>query len=580
MNLLKEYLSNDAATGVFAAPGILAVSDVSAGEAVHGNMTAQVALILPLALPLATMAVLILAWRSTAAQKVIGITGSALLLAAATGLLLLVHRDSILVLQAGNWPAPFGITLVADRLSAIMVMLAGVMSFAVSVYSLATIDDRRVGSGFHPLVQLLLMGVCGAFLTGDLFNLYVWFEVMLIASFVLLTLGGEQGQLEGAIKYVTLNLISSAVFLAAIGVLYAATGTLNMADLALKLRSFPDEDVVSVLAMLFLIAFGTKAAVFPLFFWLPASYHTPPAAVSAIFAGLLTKVGVYSLIRAFTLLFVTDPAFTHNLLLIIAGLTMVTGVLGAMAQSEIRRILSFHIISQIGYMLMGLALFTPLALAGSIFYIIHHIVVKTNLFLIGGIVEQRFGSGRLADVGGLYRRAPVLTTLFFLSAMSLAGVPPLSGFFAKLTLIRGGLEAEREAIVVVALVVSLLTLFSMTKIWAEAFWKPAPKDAGIDRAPEQRLWRHRFCLFSPPLCLATITVGIGLLAGPMMNVSIATARQLLTPDNYIAAVLPGQLPDHGHRSTTESSAPKAAGDELQKQQNSEQLQSENGDAAP
>lgn len=287
----------------------------------------NVAVILPIALPLATMAALLLAWNSIIAQKVIGVVGSTLLLLSAAALMWLVDRDDILVLQVGNWPAPFGITLVADRLSSIMVMLAGLMVFAVSVYSLATVDDRRVAFGFHPLVQLLLMGVCGAFLTGDIFNLYVWFEVMLIASFVLLTLGGERGQLEGAIKYVTLNLISSAVFLAAIGVLYAATGTLNMADLALKLRSFPDKDVVSVLAMLFLIAFGTKAAVFPLFFWLPASYHTPPVAVSAIFAGLLTKVGVYSLIRAFTLLFVTDREFTHNLLLLIAGLTMVTGVL-------------------------------------------------------------------------------------------------------------------------------------------------------------------------------------------------------------------------------------------------------------
>ncbi|QDU44710.1 Na(+)/H(+) antiporter subunit D [Symmachiella dynata] len=501
-------------------------------------MIAQVAIILPIALPLATMAMLLLAWNSVAAQKVIGVVGSALLLLSAAALMWLVDRDGILVLQVGNWPPPFGITLVADRLSSIMVMLAGLMVFAVSVYSIATIDDRRIDFGFHPLIQLLLMGVCGAFLTGDLFNLYVWFEVMLISSFVLLTLGGERGQLEGAIKYVTLNLVSSAVFLAAIGVIYAATGTLNMADLALKLRSFPDEGIVSVLAMLFLIAFGTKAAVFPLFFWLPASYHTPPVAVSAIFAGLLTKVGVYSLIRSFTLLFVTDLEFTHNLLLVIAGLTMVTGVLGAMAQTEIRRILSFHIVSQIGYMLMGLALFTPLALAGSIFYIIHHIVVKTNLFLIGGIVERRFGTGRLAEVGGLYRSAPVLATLFFVSAMSLAGVPPLSGFFAKLTLIQGGLEAERYAIVAAALMVSLLTLFSMTKIWAEVFWKPTPEGTGVKASRNPRATTEQVSLFGPTLLLATITVGIGVMAGPVMIASLATAEQLLDPDIYIKAVLP------------------------------------------
>jgi multicomponent Na+:H+ antiporter subunit D len=504
-------------------------------------MNAQIAVILPIAVPLAAMAISLLAWKSITAQKIIGVTGSSLLLLSAAVLLWLVNRDGILVLQVGSWPAPFGITLVADRLSSIMVMLAGLVMFAVTIYSLATIDDHRVAFGFFPLTQLLLMGVCGAFLTGDLFNLYVWFEVMLIASFVLLTLGGERAQLEGAIKYVALNLMSSAAFLAAVGVMYAATGTLNMADLAVKLRNIPDEGIVSVLAMLFLIAFGTKAAVFPLFFWLPASYHTPPVAVSAIFAGLLTKVGVYSLIRAFTLLFVTDLEFTHNLLLIIAGLTMVTGVLGAIAQTEIRRILSFHIVSQIGYMLMGLALFTPLALAGSVFYIIHHIIVKTNLFLIGGIAERHFGSGRLKDIGGLQKSTPILATLFFVSAMSLAGVPPLSGFFAKLTLIRGGLEAESYAIVCTALVVSLLTMFSMTKIWAEVFWKPAPNDAPPDDIAGNRLPLYRLALIGPIVLFVGVTVGIGLLAGPMMTIAKATAEQLLDPDAYIEAVLPDRL---------------------------------------
>ncbi|WP_013629356.1 Na+/H+ antiporter subunit D [Rubinisphaera brasiliensis] len=504
-------------------------------------MSSEVAVIFPIALPLATMVISLLTWKSVAAQKWTGMVGSTLLFASAAVLMWLVQRDGILVMQVGDWPAPFGITFVADRLSSIMVLLAGLVMFAVSIYSLATIDERRIRFGFFPLVQLLVMGVCGAFLTGDLFNLYVWFEVMLIASFVLLTLGGEQKQLEGALKYVTLNLMSSAAFLAAIGVIYAATGTLNMADLAIKLRSFPDEGIVTVLAMLFLIAFGTKAAVFPLFFWLPASYHTPPVAVSAVFAGLLTKVGVYSLIRAFTLLFVSDLEFTHNLLLIVAGLTMVTGVLGAMAQSEIRRILSFHIVSQIGYMLMGLALFTPLALAGSVFYIIHHIVVKTNLFLIGGIAERRFGSGQLAEIGGMYQSMPLLAILFFLSAMSLAGIPPLSGFFAKLTLIRGGLEAERYVIVVAALAVSLLTLFSMTKIWAEAFWKPNPheKTAGIPKYDDSRF--GQLGVFAPVVLLLAVTMSIGVLAGPVMTLATATAEELLDPDAYITAVMPDVL---------------------------------------
>ena len=275
--------------------------------------------------------------------------------------------------------------------------LTGITGLAVAVYSLGSIDAGREAHGYHPLFHVLLMGVSMAFLTGDLFNLYVAFEVMLMASFVLLALGGERAQLEGAVKYVTLNLLSSAVFLAAVGVLYGVAGTLNMADLALAVQRGTAPGLVTTLACLFLVAFGIKAAVFPLFFWLPASYHTPPVAVSALFAGLLTKVGVYALVRAFTLVFTGDTALTHGLILAVAVLTMVTGVLGAAAQFEFRRVLSFHIVSQIGYMVLGLGLFTPLALAGTVFYLIHHIVVKTNLFLVGGIVKRLGGTLELGQ---------------------------------------------------------------------------------------------------------------------------------------------------------------------------------------
>jgi multicomponent Na+:H+ antiporter subunit D len=498
-------------------------------------------LVLPIAIPLATMGVLLLARRSLVLQRALGVGGTGMLLCAAAALLWAVWVDGILVLQVGNWPAPFGITLVADLFSAIMVVLAGLMGLAVAVYSMTGVDEARQSFGFYPLMNLLLMGVCGAFLTGDIFNLYVWFEVMLMASFVLLALGGERPQLEGALKYVTLNFVASAVFLAAIGILYAATGTLNMADLAQKLRDFENSRIVTVLAMLFLVAFGIKAAVFPLFFWLPASYHTPPVAVSAIFAGLLTKVGVYALIRVFTLLFVSDVPFTHTLLLVIAGLTMVTGVLGAVAQTEFRRILSFHIVSQIGYMIMGLALFTPLALAGSVFYIIHHIVVKTNLFLVSGVAERACGSGRLAQLGGLSQGYPLLAVLFLISAMSLAGMPPLSGFFAKLTLVRAGLESQQYLIVAAALAVGLLTLFSMTKIWAEAFWKPRPDaDAGLQAtmvSHSSQPPHRRLSIFLPMLLLAGITLSVGVAAGPIMTLSTRAADQLLNPDAYINAVL-------------------------------------------
>jgi multicomponent Na+:H+ antiporter subunit D len=491
-------------------------------------------LVLPLIIPLFTAILTLLAHRWRQAQRWLSVLGAAALLAAAAGILALVWRDGIQVAQIGNWPAPYGITLVADLFSALMLVLAGLMGLAVAVYSLAGMDAPRERFGYYPLLHILLMGVCGAFLTGDIFNLYVWFEVMLVSSFVLVALGGERAQLEGAVKYVTLNLMSSALFLAAVGALYGLVGTLNMADLAQQLPQVKQTGLVTTVSVLFLIAFGIKAAVFPLFFWLPASYHTPPVPVSAIFAGLLTKVGVYALIRVFTLIFVQDVGFTHTLILVIAGATMLTGVLGAVAQNSFRRILSFHIVSQIGYMIMGLGLFTPLALAGSVFYIAHHIIVKTNLFLISGVTQRLGGSDYLKKLGGFYAAYPGLAVLFLIPALSLAGIPPLSGFWAKLTLIQAGLGVQQYAIVAVALGVSLLTLFSMTKIWGEVFWKPAPPMAkpGFFEKPGLAI--------GPIVMLALLTVSIGLIAQPLLTLASAAAEQLLNPAAYIRIVLGGR----------------------------------------
>jgi multicomponent Na+:H+ antiporter subunit D len=500
-------------------------------------------LILPIVIPLgmAALAFLLRQWRT--AQRVLGLVGTLLLLVTGIGLLASVWRNGIQAAHIGNWPAPFDITLVADLFSAVMVVLAGATGVAVTVYSLVTIDRRRESFGYYPLLLILLMGVCGAFLTGDLFNLYVWFEVMLIASFVLLALGGERAQMEGAIKYVTLNLIASAFFLVAVGVLYAVAGTLNMADLAVILRGeVGDSGLVTTVAMLFLTAFGIKAAVFPLYFWLPASYHTPPAAVSAIFAGLLTKVGVYALIRVFTLMFVQDVGYTHTLILYIAALTMISGVFGALAQIEIRRVLSFQVISTIGYMLMGLGILTPLALAGSVFYIIQDVAVKTNLFLISGVIQRLRRTESLPRLGGLYESAPVLAVLFFIPAMSLAGIPPLSGFFAKVALVQAGLSTEHYALVAVALVVSTLTLYSMAKVWAAAFWKADPAAAGqggTGQGAARPLLSpvRRWGMFAPIIALAAVTVIVGIAAEPVFQVSQRAADQLLDPAGYIEAVL-------------------------------------------
>jgi multicomponent Na+:H+ antiporter subunit D len=491
--------------------------------------------VLPLVIPLAAAGGSILFWGRRNVQRWLAVLGTGALLAVGIALLISVRTNGILVVEVGDWPAPFGIVLVADLLSAIMVVLTGLIGFAVALYSLATVEARHEAFGYFPLLQILLLGVCGAFLTGDIFNLYVWFEVMLIASFVLLALGGRRSQIEGALKYVTLNLIASTFFLSAVGILYGLTGTLNMADIAQRLDGLPDPGLQTALAMLFLVAFGIKAAMFPLFFWLPASYHTPPAAVSALFAGLLTKVGVYAMLRVFTLIFDNDPGYTHTLILGLAGLTMLTGVFGALAQNEMRRIFSFLLIAGVGYMLMGIGLFTLLSIAATVLYLIHDVIVKTNLFLVSGVARRITGSYELARSGGLYRDYPLLSLLFLVPALALAGVPPLSGFLAKLGLITAGMEQGQYAIVTIALTVSLLTLLCVARIWQEAFWRQPHEGTSTELAMLSR-WSLRG-LQVPIAMLALLTVTIGIVGQPVVELALEASDQLLDPAGYVQAVL-------------------------------------------
>jgi multicomponent Na+:H+ antiporter subunit D len=489
----------------------------------------SVHLVTPLLLPLMTAIAALLAWHTPVAQRRLGVAGAAGLLVSAVLLFRTILLHGPQSTQIGDWPAPFGITLVADLMSGLLVVVAGIIGLAVTIYSLDDIDPERESFGYHPLLHVLMTGIVGAFLTGDLFNLYVWFEVMLIASFVLLALGGERPQLEGAVKYVTMNLVASALLLSAIAILYGLTGTLNMADLAGKLRSIPESGLLNAVALLFLTAFGVKAAIFPLFFWLPASYHTPPAVISALFAGLLTKVGVYAIIRVFTLLFIENLEFTHTLILVVAGLTMVTGVLGAVAQHEFRRLLSFQIISEVGYLLIGLGLFTRAGLSGTVYFLAHVMLAESALFFVSGLARKAGGSYDLERLGGLAIRYPVVAVLFLIPALSLVGIPPLSGLFAKLALVKAGLDVSQFLIVATALIVSLLTLYAMTKIWNEAFWAPAQADL------------PRVVLGTPMLlstgALAAMTVLMGLAAEPLFGIALQAADQLLTHDLYVAAVL-------------------------------------------
>jgi len=492
-------------------------------------------LVLPIILPFATAVAVVLLRTGAKGANGLALGSGFIHLVAAGALFSGVHRNGLIATQMGGWPAPFGITLVADHFSAVMVVITAVINLAVVSYCRADVQESLHRRGYYPLLQTLTGGICGAFLTGDLFNLYVWFEVMLMASFGLLVLDQQKAQLDGGVKYVVINLFSTLLFLTGIGLLYGLTGTLNLADLHLKVRTIDAPGLLGAVAMMFMAAFGIKSALFPLFFWLPASYHTPPVSVSAIFSGLLTKVGVYSLIRVFTLVFPFGTGYSRSVLLVVAALTMITGVLGAAAQNDMRRILSFHIISQVGYMVFGLALNTPLALAGAIFYLIHHIIVKANLFLASGLVQRMSGSFELARIGGIYRKNGWVALLFFIPAFSLAGFPPLSGFWAKMMLIRASLEIHQYLLAGVAAAVGLLTVYSMTKIWGEVFWKPAP--AANVRNEAHPAQRPSPWMLAPIAGLALLTVIVGLGAEIFVKVAVAAAEELMRPELYVSAVL-------------------------------------------
>lgn len=489
-------------------------------------------LVLPIVVPMSTAALMLLAPRRAVLQRWIGLAGAVALLASAAEVFVRVNTVGIQVLQISGWAAPFGITLVADLFAALLLVAVGIVAVAVTGAAFAGVDPKREAFGYHPLVQLLLMGVSGAFLTGDFFNLYVWFELMLVASFVLMALHRNRLQLDAAFKYVTINLIASSIFLTALGLLYGVTGTLNMADVARTWPAVRATGMDGVLAVLFIIAFSVKAGLFPLFFWLPASYHTPPAPVGAVFAGLLTKVGVYALIRIFTLLFRDGPSTLPVMLLVMSVATMVIGLVAAQRERDFRRILSFNLVGHIGYTTASLALLTPAALAGAILYVLHHIIVITNLFLVSGVLLRLRRTTEMKSLGGFYTSQPLFAALAMVPIFSLAGVPPLSGFLGKLAILEGAFAAGAYWVGGAVLVVGLLTLLSMGRTWAEAFWQPsAEPDRGTPGMP----------LLIAIGGLSAVTLAITWAAGPLFEITLRAAHQLLQRDEYIRIVLGGAL---------------------------------------
>lgn len=436
-------------------------------------------LTLPVLLPLFGAALTLAFDKLPRVQRWVSGAVQVAVVAVAVVLVFVVDSHGTQVLWVGNWPEPLGITLVADRLSALMLLVSTVVTATVFFYSMGQDLDSRQRetpvSVFHPTFLVLSAGVSDAFLAGDLFNLFVGFEILLFASYVLITIGATRDRVRSGTTYVVVGVLSSALFLTAIAAVYAATGTVNLAQLSVRLSEL-SPGVSLMLQLLLLTVFAVKAAVFPLSAWLPDSYPTAPAPVTAVFAGLLTKVGVYSIIRTQTLLFPDNPLST--LLMWAALLTMLIGILGAIAQSEIKRMLSFTLVSHIGYMIFGVSLGTQAGLAGAIFYTAHHITIQTTLFLVVGLIERRGGTTSLNRLGGLAAVSPLLGILFFIPAMNLAGIPPLSGFIGKIGLLGAGAQVGTPLawlLVAGSVVTSLLTLYAMAKVWNRAFWRDVPE---------------------------------------------------------------------------------------------------------
>jgi multicomponent Na+:H+ antiporter subunit D len=471
-------------------------------------------------------------------------------------LLVLVDRDGTAVVNVGGWAPPWGIVLVVDRLSAIMLLISALMLLGVLIFAVGQgiIDgDRETPvSIFHPTYLVLAAGLFDAFVAGDLFNMYVGFEMLLSASYVLLTLGGTGARIRVGITYIVVSLVSSLLFLSAIALLYGATGTVTIALLAERIPALPT-DVQLILNVMLLLAFCVKAAVFPLSFWLPDSYPTAPAPVTAVFAGLLTKVGIYAIIRTQTLLF-PDSALTVPLM-VAAFLTMLVGILGALAQADIKRLLSFTLVSHIGYMIFGIALGTQLGMAATIYYVVHHITVQTGLFLVAGLIERVGGTTSLSRLGGMLKAAPFVAILFFVGAMNLGGIPPFSGFLGKIALFQAGVEVGgwlNYLLIAAGAATSLLTLYALARAWNMAFWRSSA-EAEVRSSPESMKEDPHdegtvlTKTVSPLMTAATtsmlaLTIALTIFAGPLFDLATRAASDIEHPSTYIDAVFPDGAP--------------------------------------
>ncbi|MCA0906015.1 monovalent cation/H+ antiporter subunit D [Ruegeria marisrubri] len=481
-------------------------------------------------------------------QRIFSVAGVVALLGIALTITAQASGGDIQVYELGDWPAPFGIVMVLDRMSAMMVLLTALLALPIVLYAIASGWDDR-GKHFHALLHFQLMGVCGAFLTGDAFNLFVFFEVLLIASYGLMTHGGGAVRLKAGVQYVAYNLLGSTLFLFALGTIYGVTGTLNMADIALRVAEIPAEDtaLLRVGAVLLLLVFCIKAAVLPLHFWLPASYANAPLPVAALFA-IMTKVGAYSILRMYTLAFGPDVEVTQGLvgdwLQPAALLTLAVGTVGILGSQHIARMVAFCAIASMGTLLIAISQFTPGATAAALYYVFHSTLATALLFLIADLIMERQG-GAIAPKPPM-PQSGLIAALFFVGAIAMAGMPPLSGFVGKLLVLDASRDASDATTVwAVILIGSFVTIVGLARAGTLIFWKSYDaevvttdetaegENAPAPAAPEPQPGLAFTAVFGAVAGLILLT----LFAGPALEYTSKTAEQLFTPENYISAVL-------------------------------------------
>ncbi|WP_284757627.1 Na+/H+ antiporter subunit D [Agrobacterium sp. fls2-241-TYG-188a] len=506
--------------------------DLSAALVAQTTPVADWLIILPVALCIGLGAVLMMVRHSTRLHAAIAIAGLLALVVIDAALLWKVATDGPFTMVMGRWLPPFGIAFTADLTGTALALAGALAALACAVHARTEIDETGRRYGFYPFLMLLMAGVTGAFLTGDIFNLYVWFEVLLVSSFGLIVLGSTREQIDGALKYAVLNLIGTTLFLIAVGYLYAIFGTLNMADIAIKVTQADQQAPLMTLASLFALAFAMKAAAFPVNFWLPASYHTPKIVVSALFGGLLTKVGVYALLRVMIMLF---PVQREELSLVIAAvavLTMLSGALGALAQNDLRRMLGYVVISGIGTMMAGVAIGSPSAVGGAVFYALNSVVVMTALYLVIGHAARIGGAWTLSDLSGLYGKAPWFSAMTLALFFAASGLPPFSGFWPKAMLTKSAIDIGAWWLAAAILVSGFLCMIALARAFLLCFWRPSP--AGMKQVP---------AVANPPglmpvVGLTLLVVIFGLFPESIITLSQRAADGLADPAAYIRSVFP------------------------------------------